>query len=537
VVLAGLSEDGRQDLYLFEVESEALVPLTRDRYLDDDPSWSPDGKSIAFVSDRTPWGREGARNIVVLDLESGTLEPFTLGPWVDGSPTWSEEGTRLAYASDREGTPQLFVADSTGASVRVTSFLGGAMSPVWVPGKNELIFTGMAKQRFGIYRAPVEAKGDTLPPPDLRGFLLAGHSAADSLFPGPPRLWRAWNWDVGSDSLQVRQVRYESRYTLDFAQGGVALEPVQGAGEGVQAFLSDQLGDQIIYFQLSNTADQLGDVFSRFNLGISYLNIKRRLNYGASAFHFAGDFLDERGFAYFERRLGATGTVSYPYSRFARVESSLGFLYSDREADSFRPDREALLAVNYLSYVYDNALWFPTGPMDGTRFRVTLGLNTNLERVEVENVSALIDYRRYLRTGLRTAYALRLQGRISEGELPQRFLLGGSWSFRGYPRRGLVGTRSLLVNQEWRFPLLTGVALGLPVGVVQLPPVQGAFFLDAGQAWEEGQTPDRVLGSFGLGLRMSLGGFLVLRLDMAKRTDFETIDPETEVDFFVGYNY
>jgi hypothetical protein len=77
----------------------------------------------------------------------------------------------------------------------------------------------------------------------------------------------------------------------------------------------------------------------------------------------------------------------------------------------------------------------------------------------------------------------------------------------------------------------------LPVGVVQFPPIQGAFFFDVGQAWEEGEAPDRALGSFGLGARMSLGGFLVLRLDLAKRTDFRSVDPTTEVDFFVGYNY
>jgi hypothetical protein len=536
VAFAGLSQDGQQDIYVFDLRSQTLRPLTRDRYLDDDPDWSPDGRTLAFVSDRTPWGDTGGRNIFLLDMESGALTALTLGPWKDGTPSWDATGRRLAYSSDRAGTPQIFVADSTHASTRITSLLGGAMNPEWLPGGDELLFTGMSTLRFGIYRAPVEAKGDSLPPPVFRSPMLAGGNA-DSLGIGPQPLRPAWKWTSASDSVIARERPYRSHFTLDFAQGGVALEPVQGTGEGLQALLSDQLGNQLFLFQLSNTATSFDDFLGRFNIGASYFNLEHRINYGGSVFHFAGDFLDERGFRYFERRVGAAATIAYPFSRYARVESSMGLLYSDRESDSFRPARQAALATNYISYIYDNSLWLPTGPIDGFRWRVTLGLNTSLDKVEVENVSGVVDVRRYFRTGLRTAYAVRLQGRLSEGSLPQRFVLGGSWSFRGYPRRSLVGTRSVLLNQEWRFPLLEGVALGLPVGTVVLPPVQGALFLDAAQAWEEDEVPDTVEGSFGLGFRMSLGGFLVLRLDLARQTDFRSIDRDTKVDFFVGYNY
>jgi hypothetical protein len=208
------------------------------------------------------------------------------------------------------------------------------------------------------------------------------------------------------------------------------------------------LSDQLIFFNLSNSATDFGDILRRFNVGLSYLNQRRRVHRGFSLYNIAGDFLDERGYAYFERRVGGALTAVYPYSRFSRVEAALGLVYSNREADSFRPGRKAPLAVNYLSYVYDNALWFPTGPMDGTSYRVTLGLNTNLERVEVENVSAILDLRKYMRTGLRTAYAVRLLGSVSEGTLLGR--LGGS---------GLSALSTRLVEHVrapqpgWRFTL------------------------------------------------------------------------------------
>jgi hemolysin activation/secretion protein len=226
-----------------------------------------------------------------------------------------------------------------------------------------------------------------------------------------------------------------------------------------------------------------------------------------------------------------------PFSKFSRIESSFGLLYSERGSDSFRVGREAPLMSNYLSYVHDTSLWTMTGPIDGSRHRFTVGTNVNLERVEVENVNVAVDLRRYLRTGLRSTYAIRLLGRVSHGALPQRFILGGSWSFRGYPRRAFVGTRAVVLNQEWRFPLLHGAALGLPVGTMGLPAVQGALFADVGQAWEESIYPDDWKGSFGVSFRTSLGGLLVLRLDVARLTDMRKIYDRTEVDFFVGFNY
>jgi hypothetical protein len=536
VAFAALSQAGSHDLYLFELGGESLIPLTQDRYYEDHPTWSPDGTTIAFISDRTPWGNEGARNVFLLDLGTGNVRPVTLGPWRDSYPSWDAEGSRLAYSSDREGTPQIFVADSTLSSVRVTSLLGGASAPVWLNNGDDLLFTGMSKLRFGIYRTPVEAKGDSLPPPQLSGPMLAS-MMNDSLGVTSPPLYPAWRWKVGGDSVLVRRSPYKSHFTLDFAQGGVALDPVQGIGEGLQALLTDQLGNQVIFVQFGNTASSFSDILGRFNVGATYMNLEQRLNYGGSVYHFAADFLDERGFRYFERRVGGSANLSYPYSKYSRIEASLGAYYSDRSPDSFRPARQALIGANYISYVYDNTLWFPTGPIDGTRYKLTLGLNANIPRVEVENVSAIVDLRRYFRTGLMTTYAVRLQVSVSQGSFPQRFLLGGSWSFRGYPRRGLVGTRAVLLNQEWRFPLLSGVAIGLPVGPLGFPPVQGAVFFDVGQAWEEGFGFPGFLGSFGLGFRTSLGGFLVLRLDVAKRTDFEKIWPRTEVDFHVGFNY
>ena len=46
-----------------------------------------------------------------------------------------------------------------------------------------------------------------------------------------------------------------------------------------------------------------------------------------------------------------------------------------------------------------------------------------------------------------------------------------------------------------------------------------------------------LIGSLGGSLRMGLGGILVLRLDLARRTDFKTLGTKSHWEFFIGWNY
>jgi outer membrane protein assembly factor BamA len=92
-----------------------------------------------------------------------------------------------------------------------------------------------------------------------------------------------------------------------------------------------------------------------------------------------------------------------------------------------------------------------------------------------------------------------------------------------------------LANAEYRFPLFDRLVLG--PGALELPGIEGAVFADAGNAWEKFEKLPRPLGSFGLGLRMSLGGYFVLRYDLARRTDFQRVKPGWEREFYVGFDY
>ena len=149
--------------------------------------------------------------------------------------------------------------------------------------------------------------------------------------------------------------------------------------------------------------------------------------------------------------------------------------------------------------------------------------------------TVLLDYRHYVRVTRRTCLALRTVARGSYGRQAQYFSLGGSWSLRGYPWNSLWGHRVLLLNTEWRFPLIDDLLIGFPFGNVGFSAVRGAAFLDVGRIWEGNR--DGVLGALGCGVRVRISDLFVVRFDLAKRTDFKHIEDKTRSDVFFGWSF
>src|SRR4029077_17414258 len=139
VVFSGLSVSGYSDLYRLwlggpgdSLAAGRLERLTSDRYEDLDPTVSPDGKTVVFSSDRTPFGTTGAHNLFALDLGSGAIRYLTYGDWRDEAPRWG--AGRIYFPSDRDGTFQVYSIDSVGPGRRETRPLNGAFDPQWVSG-------------------------------------------------------------------------------------------------------------------------------------------------------------------------------------------------------------------------------------------------------------------------------------------------------------------------------------------------------------------------------------------------------------------
>jgi dipeptidyl aminopeptidase/acylaminoacyl peptidase len=108
----GYLDRRRTHLYIFDVAKKSLTQVTSGDYDDSEPAWSPDGKLLAFTSNRTTPDPDANYNsdiwVVAADnTDMGAhLTQITTNPGLDMSPTWSPDGKSIAYVTMIE--PKLF---------------------------------------------------------------------------------------------------------------------------------------------------------------------------------------------------------------------------------------------------------------------------------------------------------------------------------------------------------------------------------------------------------------------------------------------
>lgn len=95
----GYLEKSAVHLYVFDVTTKTLDTLTTGNYDEISPAWSPDGSQLAFVSNRTEDPDKNQNtDIYVIDARKGaTMKQLTTWTGYDSEPTWSPDGKRIAY--------------------------------------------------------------------------------------------------------------------------------------------------------------------------------------------------------------------------------------------------------------------------------------------------------------------------------------------------------------------------------------------------------------------------------------------------------
>lgn len=112
---------------------EALISTTREQSRG---AWSPDGRRVAFNSDRA-----GHMNLWVHALEDGSTRQVTRGPGGDFQPRWSPDGRRLVFFSSRSGNADIWTVEvETGALVQLTADSALQVNPFYSPDGNRIAF-------------------------------------------------------------------------------------------------------------------------------------------------------------------------------------------------------------------------------------------------------------------------------------------------------------------------------------------------------------------------------------------------------------
>ena len=438
-ILISGQKGGASDLFLLNVDDEQISTLTDDRYADLQPTWSPDGNSIAFVTDRgtTDFGimKWGQLHLAVMDVATHNIRQIaTYQRGRSINPQYAPDGRSIYYIADQDGIPDLYRYDmASGQSFRITKVATGvsgitsdspALSVARASGR--LAFTVFKDQGFGIFALEPDALIGT-PEPGM----AVGDAASELPPVAPSSVVSRYLADPvdGLPSGNEFQVEsYHSAFSLD-AVGqpslGASFGGPFGSGVvgGVSALWGDQLGDRQIFgaIQANGTVKDIGGA-------VQYINLKKRWNWGAGLEHIPYPII---GALYADTTVGsgaaqqqaynlyyvlqriyfdqASFFTQYPFSTTRRFELTLSgtrqaysqeileyTIANNTIINSQRSESTPLSPITYvepsIALVGDNSFAAYTSPVAGERYRFAYA--PILGTFHFQSVTA--DYRRYI---------------------------------------------------------------------------------------------------------------------------------------------
>jgi len=253
------NRDGAKELYIADIDGSNVRQVTRNKTLNEFPSWGPDGDTLLYTSYREgrqaglyvlsrggrspgrvfknlrpgaaqyrgvidPTGQkvafvmsvDGATKIFSIDRSGGNFRQLTDGKSLEVSPTWSPDGRQIAFVSDRAGGPQVYVMNADGSNPKRITFQGSYNTgPAWSPDGKWIAYETRVGGQYDIWL--VDPDGSTNVP-------LVEHPASDES--------ASWSPDSRKIVFSSSRRGRADLYVVDI-QGGTPMRITSGEGDSV----------------------------------------------------------------------------------------------------------------------------------------------------------------------------------------------------------------------------------------------------------------------------------------------------------------
>lgn len=532
-----------RNLYVYDTQTETLAKFTDDKNANESSVvTSPDGKKVLFISDRN-----GIDNIWLRNLETGEERPVTNSIDPISLLSLSADGKRLAFSSLNKGGYDIFYLENP---FDIDLSMKELPNTVFVQKKidereriaaekrkldsliaygDSLISHG-SDSLFTVEQSSVETDSTALITDTSESKSPYGDEVSVNLKPSSEDTLK----EIAERRIKLKEKdanifqisgntnedgsykvnNYKIKFSPDIIYSNANYSSFYGVQGIAQMAFSDVLGNHRIYVATSLVLD-----LKNSDYAFAYYYLPKRVDFGISGYHSARFLLIGNSFSasqlYRYRTYGGDLSVSYPISKFNRIEGALSFnrLTKENLDDPLEPTQKLDFLMPIVSYVHDNTLFGYTAPIKGTRYNISLLGTPKIGTGGVSFFSAIADYRTYFKIADDYNFALRLNGGASLGKNPQRFYIGGTESWINYeiqndnlpiesisdfafstpvlPLRGFnydyrSGTKFALMNAEFRFPLFKYLIFGLlPLGFQN---IQGVLFTDIGTVWSNNKT-------------------------------------------------
>ena len=502
------------------------------------PAWSPDGKTLAY-SGRA---EAGYRDLFLYHLGSGTHRRLTRDRAMDLDPRFSPDGRTLFFSSDRTGTYNIFALDlADGRLWQVTNVLTAALQPDVSPDGRRLAFVGLSADGFDLHVMDLDATRFWPSPPAVID--RPPVPRIETAVPYPARPYQPIR-DLYPRHLEIDWAFIRSQ-PLFVVLSASARDPVghHGVAAAVRAVPESDyasFGGSYAYYRLWPT---LGAQLER--------GTARRGGFVLDGRNTA--YREERTWGRLFAGLPLLRLAEHSVSMDLRY--TVEFL-RNADADRYQPDPNDVTprfpetgtiagAGAGVSYRGARGYDWSVSPEEGRNLALRLTVNHEALGGDYHSTTVTWTWDEFLANPLldRHVLSLRLNGGVSRrGDFRRRtaFAIGGfleqdvvqdllrlSFSgggarLRGYPPGVVVGDQYHLLNAEYRFPL-GELARGILTLPLYFKHAHMAAFADWGNAFRGEIDPAQFkLGLGGeLRLELALGYHLhpILRLGYARGVD------------------